>query len=128
MFSTRTLRGFVAAAVIAALPVAAFAQKEGAMSPKMEGKPAAGKMAMKSTGPVYVCKDGKMYYSAADAKKMGYKDPMGGGKLKKMAAPPKGGMLMHADSKMMGGKMMGDKKMGGKMMGDKKMGGDKPKM
>lgn len=83
------------------------------------GKMAGGKMASKS---VYVCKTCKTYFSAADAAKKGYKDPMGH-KLTKMDKTPAGykdgmktamGKDSHMGGKMGGGKMSGDK-MGGKM-------------
>jgi len=48
-----------------------------------------GKMTAAKT--VYVCKDCKAYYSAAQAKKLGYKDGMGH-KLTKMSKAPAGFM------------------------------------
>jgi curli biogenesis system outer membrane secretion channel CsgG len=58
------------------------------MSHSMMHKPT-GKMAAAKT--VYVCKDCKASYSAAQAKKMGYKDGMGH-KLTKMSKAPAGYM------------------------------------
>jgi hypothetical protein len=76
-----------------------------------------GKMAM--TGKmVYACKGCKMYYSSADARKMGMKDSMGHRLMR----------MRMADAKKMGMKMvkMGDKmdsKMHDKMHGTMKSGG-----
>ena len=90
-----------------------------------ESKMAGGKMSGESKmakASVYVTKDGKGYYSEADAKKMGYKDPTTGGKskLKKMATAPKGAMMKKMEAgKMEGGKMEGGKMEGGKMGGGK---------
>jgi len=54
-------------------------------------KPAMHKPMGKTTASktVYVCKDCKAYYSAAQAKKMGYKDGMGH-KLSQMSKAPAG--------------------------------------
>ncbi len=56
------------------------------MSHSMMHKPMHKMMAAKS---VYVCKECKASFSAADAKKMGYKDSMGH-KLTKMSKTPAG--------------------------------------
>lgn len=64
---------------------------------KMEDK---GKM--KAKGPVYVCKECKMGFSAAEAKKMKYKDGMGH-KMAKMTKMPAGYKM--SDGKMKDGKM-----------------------
>ena len=75
------------------------------------GKMAGGKMAMGRM--VYACKGCKMYYSAADAKKMGMKDAMGHKLMAmRMTSANKMGMKMAK----MNGKMMSDKKMGGGRM------------
>lgn len=60
---------------------AGMAQQKPAMHKPM------GKMTAAKT--VYVCKDCKAYYSAAQAKKLGYKDGMGH-KLTKMSKAPAG--------------------------------------
>ena len=97
------------AAAIAALSVlsvsATVAQaKPGMMDKKMPAKP--GMMAK-----MYACKECKMVFSAADAKKMGMKDSMGH-KLMMVSKMPAGYKMGHA--KMMGHDKMMDKK-GGKM-------------
>ncbi|MBV9850685.1 MAG: hypothetical protein JO250_13510 [Armatimonadetes bacterium] len=53
-----------------------------------------------ASGKVYVCKQCKAYYSAAAAKKMGYKDPMGH-KLVAMSKAPAG----YMNGAKMGNKM-----------------------
>jgi len=76
------------------------------------GKMAGGKMAMGRM--VYACKGCKMYYSAADAKKMGMKDPMGHRLMRMSRADArKTGMTMAKMGKMGGDKMMGGGNMGG---------------
>ena len=112
------------AAYAAAASPAAFAQDKmggGKMMDKKSGAMKSGKMAM--TGKmVYACKGCKMYYSAADAKKMGMKDPMGHRLMRMSRADArKTGMTM---AKM--GKMGGDKMMGGGNMGGGNMGGGRP--
>ena len=101
----------------ATLTAPAFAQDP--TDPKMEsskmqgdkmGKMAGGKMQDKKMGKmdgdkkmskeVYVCKECKTYFSAAAAKKMMNKDPMGH-MLKKMKSAPKG----YMDGEKMKGKM-----------------------
>ncbi len=61
------------------------------MSHPMMHKPMMHKPMGKTTASktVYVCKDCKAYYSAAQAKKMGYKDGMGH-KLSQMSKAPAG--------------------------------------
>jgi hypothetical protein len=106
--SVRRVVGLVSAFVIAAsFSVAAQAQDKMAtdkMAPKAD-KMAGAKMD-KMAMPVYACPKCKMAYSAADAKKMGMKDPMGH-KMMKMDKMPAG--------YKMGGKMDKMDKMGGKM-------------
>lgn len=107
----------VAAAVIVAASFSVAAHAQDKMD-KMEKSDKMGKMNKmdkmdKMDKSVYVCKQCKMYYSAADSKKMGMKDPMGH-KLTKMSKAPAG--------YKMGGKM---DKMGGHMDKMDKMGHDK---
>jgi len=83
---------------------------------KMQGhKMSGGKMMMGKM--VYACKECKMYYSAADAKKMKMMDPMGHKMMRvSMATAKKMGMKMGHGKMMSGDKMMhGDKMKGGKM-------------
>jgi hypothetical protein len=104
----------VSAALIA--PNTVFAQDK--MDSKMPAKSTkmAGKMDKKMAS-IYVCKQCKMGFTAAQAKKMGMKDPMGH-KMMQVAKLPAGFKMAPADGKM----GMMDKKMD-KMdkMGDKKM-------
>ncbi len=90
------------------------------------GKMSGGKMAMGRM--VYACKGCKMYYSAADAKKMGMKDAMGHKLMAmRMTSAKKMGMKMARMGKMSGDKMgagkMSGNKMSGKMSGGKMGGG-----
>ena len=84
-----------AASLTAALTVlsasAALAQTATPTMHKPMKHAAMHKPAMVAAKSVYVCKDCKQYFSAADAKKMGYKDGMGH-KLTKMAKVPAGFM------------------------------------
>jgi len=125
MNTRSTLAAFAAAAVAlvaaCATSPAAFAQdkmggnKMGTKSHKMRG----GKMAMAGK-TVYACKECKMYYSAADARKMGMKDPMGH-KLTRMsrASATKMGMKMSRMGNMGAGSMSGDNMSGHKMGGSR---------
>ena len=123
------IRFLAAAAVIAALGApfvlsASPASAQDKMAPKMapaQKMTPASKMAKKSP-PVYVCKECKVYTSAAKAKKMGYKDGMGH-KLVKMDKAPAGYVTMTEMKKMEKMGKMGDHKMGGGKMskGDGKM-------
>ena len=123
MKTRSTLTALVAAASLALVSASAnvaLAQDKmgsGKMTDKKTGtamkggKMAGGKMAMRRM--VYACKGCKMYYSAADAKKMGMKDAMGHKLMAmRMTSANKMGMKMAG----MHGKMMGDKKMGGGRM------------
>ena len=113
----------VTAALVVAATVSVSAHAQNRTADKMNKMDKMGHKMDKMAGPVYACKECKMAYSPADAKKMGYKDGMGH-KLAKMDKMPAG-------MKMSGGKMdhMGKMdKMGhkmDKMEGDKKM-EDKP--
>jgi hypothetical protein len=116
-------RNIIALFAIASLGITTFAINPAAAQDKMgDGKMAGGKMAggkmAKMDKSVYVCKKCKEYFSAADAKKMNFKDSMGH-KLAKMSKAPAGfkdgsKMGMDKDGKM-GGKMEGGKMEGGKM-------------
>jgi hypothetical protein len=98
-------------AVSAAIP-AAIAQDK--MMGKKPGAMKSGKMAMNKM--VYACKGCKMYYSAADAKKMKMKDSMGHQLMRmSMADAKKMGMKMVKMSDKMDSKM--HDKMHGKTMG-----------
>ena len=78
---TKQIVAAVAAGITLFSASAGMAQQKPAMH-----KPAAKMTAAKT---VYVCKDCKEYFSAAQAKKMGYKDSMGH-KLAKVAKTPAG--------------------------------------
>jgi hypothetical protein len=110
--------GIAALTLVTASASLAFAQDRmsgGKMQgAKMQGgKMMAGKM-------VYACKDCKMYFSAADARKMKMKDPMGHKMTRmSMASARRMGMKM-GNAKMMSGDKMRDEKM---MHGDSKMRG-----
>ncbi len=82
---TKQIVAAVAAGITVFSASAGMAQQK-PMSHPMMHKPM-GKMTAAKT--VYVCKDCKAYYSAAQAKKMGYKDGMGH-KLAKMSKAPAG--------------------------------------
>ena len=117
MNSPSTFAALVAAATLALVSasanVALAQDKMGSGGKTMKsGKMAMGRM-------VYACKGCKMYYSAADAKKMGMKDAMGHKLMAmRMTSAKKMGMKM---SHM--GKMHGDKMGDGKMSGNKMSGG-----
>jgi len=89
-------------ASVAALPASAQ-DKMGKMDkkPMDQGKMKGGMVAGKT---VYACTDCKMYFSSADAKKMGYKDSMGH-KLKKMTKVPSGYKMGHMEGAKMKSKM-----------------------
>ena len=89
--NTRPLAGLTALAAIG-LAVAAPLTAQAA--------PAKHKAAASASKVVYACTECKAYYSAATAKKLGYKDSMGH-KLTKMAKAPAG----FANGDKMGGKM-----------------------
>src|SRR5690348_5926271 len=101
----RALGASTALALVVSVGIAAHAQDKmrGAKKPS----PAPTKMEGKMAGPVYVCKICKTYMSAAEAKKAGYKDPMGH-KMAKMDKAPAcymhasmmGSHMGHMDSKM----------------------------
>lgn len=78
---TKQIVAALAAGITLFSASAGMAQQKPAMHKPM------GKMTAANT--VYVCKDCKAYYSAAQAKKMGYKDGMGH-KLAKMSKAPAG--------------------------------------
>lgn len=102
--NSSALSALLVIGTLAAFAPAGFAQDTtpGIKAPDMTAAP---------KGAVYLCKDGKCYFSPADAKKMGYKDPMGGGKMKKVAHAPAGGMMLTPEKL----KAMQDAKMGGNM-------------
>jgi len=108
MFASTLRRALGASAVLAlvvSVGIAAHAQDKMSSGAKKPATPPAKTMEGKVAGPVYVCKMCKTYMSAADAKKAGYKDPMGH-KMTKMDKPPAGYMAAsakmsgHMDSKM----------------------------
>ncbi len=84
---TKQIVAALAAGITLFSASAGMAQQKPAMHKPM-GKPM-GKTA--SAKSVYVCKDCKAYYSAMQAKKMGYKDSMGH-TLTKMGKAPAGFM------------------------------------
>ncbi len=65
---------------LALLPMASTAAPAHGADKRMEGK--------KATATAYQCQKCHMKVSAATAKKDGYKDPMDGGKLLPVTAPP----------------------------------------
>lgn len=73
-----------ALALVALTATASFAQTAPMHKPMM--KPMAGKKAMAAKS-VYVCKDCKETFTPMQAKKMGYKDPMGHTLTKMNQAP-----------------------------------------
>ncbi len=112
----RTFAAGIAALTLASASASlAFAQTKMSGGKMTGGKMQSGKMMMGKS--VYACKECKMYYSAADAKKMKMMDPMGHKMMRvSMANAKKMGMKMGHGKMMSGDKMMhGDKMKGGKM-------------
>ena len=89
--NTRPLAGLAALAAVG-LAVAA--------PPAAQAGPATHRPAASHSKVIYACTKCRAYYSAASAKKMGYKDPMGH-TLTKMTKAPAG----YANGDKMGGKM-----------------------
>lgn len=99
----------------AVVPVAALAQNPPASAPAKMHKacPKCAKMGMKECnhplplkGNVYICKDCKVYFTPAQAKKMKGKDPMGHPLMKiKGSKLPEGYMDAEHMEKMHDGKM-----------------------
>jgi hypothetical protein len=137
MKTRNTVTTLTAAALAALAALSLFvASTASAQGDKMgAGKMQGNKMTTHKTmskGAVYVSKAAKSYFSEADAKKMGMKDPMGKPLVKMEKAPAGYKMMTASDAMKMHGKMhdkMGgthDKMHGGKMKGGKMSG--KPKM